>query len=214
MELTAAAAWLNTTFAGFDVAVATGVHKLYDLAPGFFTPFMEFISIFGKGGICLIILSLALTFFKKTRRYGTAMSIGLLIAFLFVNVFLKVVIARPRPYLDQNSVFYQFWTLVGQHTESDKSFPSGHVNATFATMVPLFVLGDKRKSWLALLFGFLMCVSRIYLCVHFASDVLGGVITGTVGGLLGVAIAAKIPEKWYAWEYGRKAGRHERVQVR
>ncbi len=213
MELTAAAAWLNSTFAGFDIAVATGVHKLYELAPGFFTPFMEFVSVLGKGGIFLIILSLALTFFKKTRRYGTAMSIGLLLSFLLVNVFLKVTIARPRPYVDESSVFYQFWTLVGQHTESDKSFPSGHVNATFATMVPLFILGDKRRSWLALAFGVLMGISRIYLCVHFASDVLGGMITGTLGGIIGVLIASRIPEKWYGWNLTRQkvAGRHERV---
>lgn len=213
MELTAAAAWLNSTFAGFDIAFATGVHKLYELAPGFFTPFMEFVSIFGKGGIFLIILSLALTFFKKTRRYGTAMSIGLLLSFLLVNVFLKVAIARPRPYVDESSVFYRFWTLVGQHTESDKSFPSGHVNATFATMVPLFILGDKRRSWLALAFGVLMGISRIYLCVHYASDVLGGMLTGTLGGIIGVLIASRIPEKWYGWDLTRQkvTGRHERV---
>ena len=214
MELTGAALWLNTTFAGFDVAVTTAVHKLYDLAPGFFTPFMELVSILGKGGIFLIILSLALMLCKKTRRAGTAMCIGLAISFIIVNLFLKVVIARPRPYVDQNSVFYQFWTLVGQHTESDKSFPSGHTNAAFATMVPLFLLGNKRWSWLALVFAFLMGISRIYLCVHFPSDVLGGALTGTFGGLIGVLIALKLPDKWYAWAFGQKKGRHENVRAR
>ena len=87
MELTGAALWLNTTFAGFDVAVTTAVHKLYDLAPGFFTPFMELVSILGKGGIFLIILSLALMLCKKTRRAGTAMCIGLAISFIIVNLF-------------------------------------------------------------------------------------------------------------------------------
>ena len=214
MELTAAALWLNTTFAGFDAAVTAGVHKLYDLAPGFFTPFMEFISLLGKGGIFLIILSLLLLVFKKTRRYGTAMCIGLAIAFAFVNLYLKVVIARPRPYMDQSSVFYQFWTMVGQHVESDKSFPSGHTNAAFATMIPLFLLGDKRWSWTALVFAILMGISRIYLCVHFPSDVIGGAITGTIGALLGILIAEKLPEKWYAWGGRQEKGRHEDVRVR
>ena len=213
MELTSAALWLNTTFAGFDAAVTTAVHKLYELAPGFFTPFMELISLFGKGGIFLIILSLVLTFFKKTRRFGTAMCLGLAIGALFVNLYLKVVIARPRPYVDQSSVFYQFWTLVGQHVESDKSFPSGHTNAAFAAMLPLFLLGDKRRSWLALLFGVLMGISRIYLCVHYPSDVLGGAITGTVAGILGTLIALKLPEKWYGWALGQQKGRHESVRV-
>ena len=214
MELTGTALWLNSTFAGFDVAVTTAVHKLYDLAPGFFTPFMELVSVLGKGGIFLIILSLALMLNKKTRRAGTAMCIGLAISFIIVNLFLKVVIARPRPYVDQSSVFYQFWTMVGQHTESDKSFPSGHTNAAFATMIPLFLLGNKRWSWLALVFAFLMGISRIYLCVHFPSDVLGGALTGTFGGLLGVLIVLKLPDKWYAWGFGQKKGRHEDVRVR
>ena len=97
MEINAAAAWLNSTFGNLDVSVALAVHKLYDMAGGFFTPFFEVISFFGKGGICLIFLSLALVFFKKTRRFGTAMCIGLAIGALITNCCLKIVIARPRP---------------------------------------------------------------------------------------------------------------------
>ena len=214
MELTAAAQWLNTVFADFDVAVTVAVHRLYELSPGFFTPFMEFISVLGKGGIFLIILSIVLTFFKKTRRYGTAMCIGLAVAFAFVNLYLKVVIARPRPYLDENSVFYQFWTMTGRHTESDKSFPSGHTNAAFATMIPLFILGRKRWSWTALAFAILMGVSRIYLSVHYPTDVIAGAITGTIGGLIGVLIATRLPRKWYAWDLLHRKGRHRDVRAR
>ena len=211
MELTAAAAWLNNSFADFDAAVAVAVHKLYEIAPGFFTPLMEFISLLGKGGIALIIFSLVLTFFKKTRRCGTAMCLGLAIGALFVNLFLKVVIARPRPYLDQSQVFYQIWTLVGQHVESDMSFPSGHTNAAFAAMVPLFLLGNRRWSWLALVFAVLMGVSRIYLCVHYTTDVLGGAVTGTIAGLLGTLIAVHLPQKWYDWELKQSRGKHASV---
>ena len=56
MEINAAAAWLNSTFGNLDVSVALAVHKLHDMAGGFFTPFFEVISFFGKGGICLIFL--------------------------------------------------------------------------------------------------------------------------------------------------------------
>ena len=82
MEINAAAAWINATFFNLDVSAALAVHKLYELAGWFFTPFFELISFFGKGGICLIILSLILLFFKKTRRFGTAMCIGLAIGAL------------------------------------------------------------------------------------------------------------------------------------
>ena len=104
MQLTPAAAWLNTVFAGFDQGVTLAVHRLYDLAGGVLTPFMELVSLLDKGGIFLIFLSLVLILSKKTRRYGTAMILGLLIGALFVNLFLKVVIARPVTFWFARSV--------------------------------------------------------------------------------------------------------------
>ena len=102
MELTAAALWLNTVFAGFDQSITLAVHKLYDFGGVFFSPLMEFISLLGKGGIALIILSLILMFFKPTRRFGTAMAIGLAIGAIITNLCVKVAVARPRPYADIN----------------------------------------------------------------------------------------------------------------
>ncbi len=206
MELTAAALWINTIFSGFDQGVTLAVHKLYETAGGFLTPVMELISLMGKGGIFLIFLSVILTLIRKTRRFGTAMCLGLAIGAIAVNLFLKVAVARPRPYADLNSIYYPLWQLMGQHMESDMSFPSGHTNAAFAAMVPLFLLADKRWSWLALVFGVLMGVSRIYLVVHFPSDVLGGLITGTIAGVLGTLIAVNLPKKWYRWSLFKKSG--------
>lgn len=206
MELTSAAYWLNTALAGFDQSVTAGVHKLYDAAGGILTPFMNLISLMGKGGIFLILLSLALLFVKKTRRFGTAMAFGIAIGALLVNVFLKVAIARPRPYADINGFFYPLWVMMGQHIESDMSFPSGHTNVAFAAMVPLFILGDKKWSWLALVFGILMGISRIYLVVHYPSDVIGGLITGTIAGIIGTLIAINLPRKWYRWDLFKKKG--------
>ena len=204
MELTSAAYWLNTAFADFDQSVTAGVHKLYEAAGGILTPFMGFVSLLGKGGIFLIILSLALLFIKKTRRFGTAMAFGIAIGALAVNVFLKVAIARPRPYADVEGFFYPLWVMLGQHMESDMSFPSGHTNVAFAAMVPLFLLGNKKVSWLALIFGILMGISRIYLVVHYPTDVVAGFITGTIAGMIGTLIAINLPTKWYRWDLFKK----------
>ena len=212
MTMTAAAAWLNTTFASFDESITLAVHKLYESCGSWMTPIMEFISLLGKGGIALILFSLILMLIRRTRRYGSAMLIGLAVGAIAVNLWLKVVIARPRPYADVNGIYYPLWQMLGSHTESDYSFPSGHTNAAFASMVPLFILGNKRWSWLALLFAFLMGVSRIFLVVHYPSDVLGGIITGTIAGLLGVLIAKFLPESWYNWDIRKNAsgkGAHE-----
>jgi undecaprenyl-diphosphatase len=212
MEMTAAAAWLNTTFANFDQSITTAVHRLYESCGSWMTPVMELISLLGKGGIALIVLSLVLLVIRKTRCFGTAMLLGLAIGAVVVNLWLKVVIARPRPYADINGFYYPLWQMMGSHTESDYSFPSGHTNAAFACMVPAFLLGKKSWSWLCLLFAFLMGVSRIYLVVHYPSDVLGGLIMGTLAGLLGVLIMKHLPEKWYSWSLKKEdspKGAHE-----
>lgn len=207
MTMTAAAAWLNMFFAGFDESIAVAVHKLYELGGGFFTPFLEFISFLGNGGICLIIFSLVLMLFRSTRRYGTAMLLAVAIGALFTNCFLKIVVARPRPYVDESSVFHEIWLIMGQHMESDKSFPSGHTTAAFSTMTALFLTGDKRWSWAAWIFAFLMGLSRIYLMVHYPSDVLGGIVVGLAAGMLGTLLAMKLPGKYYRYELIKKKGR-------
>lgn len=206
MTVSAPALWINSFFAEFDAGITLAIHKLYEIGGGFFTPFFEFVSLLGKGGIFLIIISLLLTVNKPTRRFGSAMCIGLLIGVIVTNCCLKVLIARARPYADESSIYYQLWQLVGMNTESDKSFPSGHTTAAFAACVPVFLLGKKRISWVALLFGLAMAAARIYLVVHFPSDVLAGLIVGTVAGVCGTIIATKLPQKWYELEILKKRG--------
>ena len=211
MEINAPALWLNDFFAGFDESITLAVHKLYTLAGGFFTPFFEGVSVLGKGGIFLILLSVLLMLYRPTRRFGTSMLLGLTIGFAITNLFLKVAIARPRPYTDTDSVFYQLWLTVNQHTESDKSFPSGHMTAACASMIPLVILARPWQKILAALFAILMGLSRIYLCVHFPSDVLGGLIVGLFAGCMAVLIAQKLPRGWYQWDFAGKkqpAGKH------
>ena len=79
-----------------------------------------------------ILLSIVLIFFRSTRRYGTAMLLGLAIGALITNICVKPLIARPRPYTWDGSVYQKFWIELGKHTESDKSFPSGHMTAAMA----------------------------------------------------------------------------------
>ncbi len=203
-----AADWLNAVFNGMDQSITLFIHRLYELGGDFMTKLMEFISLFGKHGLFLIALSLVLAFFKKTRRFGTAMCIGIALGALFVNIYLKVAIARPRPYT--MDFYRQLWMMVGQNVESDFCFPSGHTNAAFATMVPVFILGKKRWSWLALVFAVLMGISRIYLVVHFPSDVIGGMITGTIAGMIGTCCSLFAPRAWYRWDLLRKKTEDEK----
>lgn len=134
--------------------------------------------------VVIIIIALLLAFFKRTRRFGLAVLLGITIGALLTNCCLKLLIARPRPYADETSLYYQFWLLVKQHTESDNSFPSGHTTAAFAAATAIFFRCDKRYSWLAFVAALLVAVSRIYLVVHYPSDVLVGLIVGVIAGSL------------------------------
>lgn len=200
MSITSAALWLNTFFAAFDESVAQLVHRLYDMGAGFFTPFLELISVLGDGGIFLIILALFLMLFRPTRRYGAAILLSIAIGALITNLWLKPWVARPRPYTNEGSIFEQIWMALGAHTESDKSFPSGHTTAAFSAMTAVFLVGNKRISWLAFLFGILMGISRIYLGVHYPSDVLGGILVGLFAGCAAVFIISRLPAKFYEKE--------------
>ena len=212
MELNSLAIWLNETFAGFDQWMASWIHQLYNIGGSFFTPFFNFISFFGHDGIPLIIISLILLIFQKTRRFGAAMLLSLGIGALITNCALKVLIARARPYSEETKVFFnsdlyqKLWMTVGQQVESDKSFPSGHTTAAFATMTAVFLSGRKRITWIAFIFAILMAISRIYLVVHFASDVVAGIIVGILSGIIGTYLANKIPDSFYSssWPFRKK----------
>ena len=73
-------------------------------------------------------------------------------------------------------------------------------------MTALFLTGNRKYSWTAFIFAILMGISRIYLVVHYPSDVLGGVIVGVFAGCLGALLAGKLPEGWYAsWNKKKRA---------
>ena len=79
-----------------------------------------------------------------------------------------------------------------------------------------FLAGKRRISWTAFFFAITMGISRIYLGVHYASDVLGGFVAGGVGGVVGYVITIYLPQKYYDFNtpkklcFSRKKGKHER----
>lgn len=194
---------LNTAFYEFDVAV-------YNLICGMQSEFMNVIMKFFTffGGIEFVVpagvFALILCFFKKTRRYGAAVLTSILLAALVVNVTLKPLVARPRPYVglvdtDFWQTYLGYYEFAGRPVESDMSFPSGHTNSACAIFFGLLpAMWREKKKWAYWLapMPFMVAMSRIYLAVHYPSDVLGGFIVGTicamVGGFLGVWIAERI----------------------
>lgn len=143
--------------------------------------FMVFYTSLGNGGWIFIALGVVLLLFHKTRKAGASSLAAMLLGLMVTNLTLKPLVSRPRPWV----VMENFTTLVTSHDMN--SFPSGHTCAAFAFGAALCaVLPQKWAKAAALLAAALMGVSRLYVGVHFPTDVLGGAIVGTLCGLLGV----------------------------
>lgn len=133
------------------------------------------ISSFANGGIGWILLSLLLLCFPKYRKTGLTMACSLLLCLFIGNLTLKPWIARIRPY----SYFPEMTLLIPPL--DDFSFPSGHTFASFASATALF-LSYRKAGFVSYLFALIIAFSRLYLYVHFPTDVLAGILLGIFSG--------------------------------
>ena len=145
------------------------------------TPFLDklmvFITSLGNAGIIWIVMTIVFLLIPKMRKTGAVMAAALIIDLLLCNVILKNLVARTRPY-DVNTGVQLLVSRL-----HDYSFPSGHTAAAFASVTALYLAGEKKlwKPVLACLIG----ISRLYLYVHYPTDVLGGALAGAISGYLG-----------------------------
>lgn len=185
------AKWLDVAFAGFDGAILEFYHRLAEWCGTLLTPFMYLITITGNKALFLILLSLALVLFSKTRKTGFCMLLAILCGALMTNVLLKETICRLRPYV-ASDLFREFWTFVGAHAESEFSFPSGHTTAAAAAATGLWLVRGKKYLAISIPYVALMAASRNYFMVHYPTDVIAGAIVGTIGGIIAYLIVLGI----------------------
>ncbi len=138
------------------------------------TPIMKFITTTGNKGIIWIAIALILLAIPKTRKAGILVGFSLLGSLLVNNIVLKNAVARIRPY----EVVDGLQLLVRKAT--DFSFPSGHTGSSFAAAVMMCLVLPKRYGIPALIYAFLMGFSRLYVGIHYPTDVLTGALTGTL----------------------------------
>lgn len=138
------------------------------------TPFLIFLTKLGDAGFIWIVISLALLCNKKTRSTGIMSFAALAGSLLLNNMILKNLIARTRPY----DMISGLQLLIERQV--DYSFPSGHTAAAFASAVILFLSMPGRYGAAALTGAVLIAFSRLYVGVHYPSDVLAGALSGTM----------------------------------
>ncbi len=182
---------------------------------------MPYISLFGEWGAFWIAIAVILLCFRKTRKTGWSMGAAMILGVVICNVILKRVVARERPfdfYTAERMAAYTLpqlknWTPVTKDSlkwivaSSDFSFPSGHTICCFECATVLMI----RSKWAgipATILAFLVAYSRLYLYVHYPTDVIFSMVAGIILGLIGTAIVAII------YNCIPKRGKYSRVKAK
>ena len=153
------------------------------------TPIMKLITHLGDKGIFWILIAIVMLFFKKTRPLGIMAGIALVFSVLINNVLIKPNVGRIRPY----EVVDGLKLLIER--QHDPSFPSGHSGASFAAAVVFLVKGPKKIGIPAIIMAALIAFSRLYVGVHYPTDVICGIITGTCCALISFMIWSIVEKK-------------------
>ncbi len=166
---------------------------------------VKYFSITNEIGLLWIVFGIVLLCQKKYRKIGLVMLISLLAGFIINDLVLKKIIMRPRPYeksetltnfVNSMFVYNDSWgklgnKLLGGTLPSGSSFPSGHTCTSFNCAFFLCLTKNKRLYIPALVIAIMMALSRLFLCVHYPTDVLGGIAVGCLIGLASFFIFKK-----------------------
>lgn len=183
---------LNSVAVSFDLPILDWIQE--HLQCTFLDKTMPIVTLFGDGGVFWIGVAVLLLFFAKYRKTGFSMGMALVLGLAVCNITLKPLVARIRPYDLQLQEFGREITLLIK-AQSDFSFPSGHTIASFEACTVL-MLHDKRMGIPATVLAILIAFSRLYLYVHYPTDVLVSLVLGILFGLLGNFLVNKIYAKW------------------
>jgi len=155
----------------------------------FLTPIFKFITHLGDEGYVWIAIAIILLFIKNYRKVGLMVGGSLLGSLVFNNMIIKNIVARPRPY----RMIETLSILIPEPGEY--SFPSGHTSSSFAAGVVLYLMLPKKYGVPAMVLAFLIGISRLYVGVHYPTDVLGGMVMGTLLAVATVKITELIEKK-------------------
>jgi undecaprenyl-diphosphatase len=177
---------MNAIF-NFDAAILLWLQNSF--RNPILNPIMVFITHLGDAGLLWTALTLLMLGFRKTRKVGVASMISMVIGLIVVNIVLKNWVARVRPY----ELIEGLNLMIGK--QHDFSFPSGHATNSLACAWVLFRQTPRKYGVPALAVAILICLSRLYVGIHYPTDVLGGAAIGICAACLSLWLSPIIEKK-------------------
>lgn len=191
---------LDQLAVSFDLPILDWIQA--NLKNGFLDVIMPIITMFGDGGIFWIACAVILLCIPKTRKTGLGMGLALVMGLIVCNITLKPLVQRIRPYDFQQEYFQVTIQLLTERMH-DFSFPSGHTIASFEAATVLLI-NNKKLGIPAMILAVLIAFSRLYLYVHYPTDVIFSIFAGILFAFIGNWLAGKIMAR-----FPGKKGRYE-----
>ena len=143
---------------------------------------VKIITHLGDVAFIWLLIAFVMFWFKKTRKCSIVLVVSVGLGYVLNSLILKNIINRDRPFL-LNEEFKNFILSLKMELPDESSFPSGHAFSSFcaATIIFLFY---KKAGIFAYVLAFLIALSRVYLCVHYPTDVLAGMVIGSLFAVL------------------------------
>ena len=180
--------FFNTLAVSFDLPILEWIQA--HLQSDFMDVAMPLITLLSEDGIFWMILATILLLFPKQRRTGLGMWLALAMGLVICNMILKPLVGRMRPY-DFQELYNGVTIKLLIDGLSDNSFPSGHTIAAFEACIAL-LCGNKKLGVPAVIMAFLVAFSRLYLYVHYPTDVIASIVLGSILAVIGYWLAGKI----------------------
>ena len=194
-------ALLDSLAVSFDLPILDWIQA--NMQCGLLDTIMPIITLFGDAGIFWMACATLLLFTRKHRRTGLGVWFALALGLLVCNIILKPAVGRMRPYDFQMEHFQVAIDLLIDK-ETSLSFPSGHTIASFEAAT-VMLLNSPVLGIPAMILAIAIAFSRMYLYVHYPTDVIFSVFAGILFAVIGNLIAKKIP----LGKFGKK-GKYER----
>ena len=175
---------MSTAIFNTDSAILLWIQNT--LRAAWLNPLVIGITHLGDTGAFWILVTLVLLAFRKTWKLGLVCALSMVIGLAVTNLIIKNWVARVRPY----ELVEGLERIIG--AQHDWSFPSGHTTNSFACAWVLFRRTPRKYGVPALLLAALIALSRLYVGVHYPTDVLGGLVIGIASACVAMVVADKV----------------------